>query len=357
MNRIKVLLKAMQEKNMDGYLITSESNVSYLSNFTGDASVLLISSTGCVLLTDGRYTEQARKECFSEIEVVKWVGDKRQGSESYNQYCNQFGIKILGVEGDHISQNLYKKIELGLSKVSLVTVDGLIEKQRMIKDDDEINNLKIASEISDRALELTLPYVKVGVTEMEIIARLEYNLKSNGGQGLSFDSMVLSGAKTSLLHGNPDQKIIEDGDFVLFDFGALYKGYHADMSRTFVMGQANEKQKKIYTMVKEAQRSAVESLKDGILGSLPDTRVRDLITKDYIEYYYPGLGHGLGLQVHEKPFLGQDCDMTIKENMTLTIEPGIYIPGWGGLRIEDTVLVKKDTFETLNKFNRELMIL
>jgi len=357
MNRIHKLIEKMSAAGIDGYLITSESNVTYLSGFTGDSSTLLVSPKGCVFFTDGRYTEQAEMECHKDIKVIKWLENKRNGIESYGKFVSDLAITSLGIEGDYINFTLYSRLNQGLDGVEMKSVTGLVETLRMVKDQDEINALRTASEISDKALELTVPYIKAGVTEMELIARLEYNLKMNGAEGLSFDSMILSGTKTSLLHGNPDSKQLEKGDFVLFDFGALYKGYHADMSRTFVIGHADEKQKELYEIIKRAEMESIQTLKAGITGKVPDDKVRSIIPEKYIEYYYPGLGHGVGLQVHEDPFLGATSEFVLEEGMTVTVEPGIYIPGYGGLRIEDTVLVKKDSYEIFNKFPRELTVL
>jgi Xaa-Pro aminopeptidase len=357
MERVEKLLKIMKEKEVDGFLVSSEANVTYLSGFTGDSSYLVVSPKGCAFFTDGRYTEQAENQCHEGIEVLKWLENKRNDVKSYNHAVKAFGIKRLAFEATEIPYSTYELLSKGLSEVELVPLKGIIEEIRMIKDNKEIESLRTACEISDRALALTIPYIKPGVTEMDIVARLEYNLKSNGAEGLSFDTMVLSGAKTSLLHGHADSKQIENGDYILFDFGALYKGYHADMSRTFVLGNASDKQREVYKIIQKAQMEGIKSLRPGISGQVPDQRVREVIPQEYIDYYYPGLGHGVGLQIHENPNLSHDSTFTLEKNVVLTVEPGIYIPGWGGLRIEDTVLITEDSYEILNKFPRDLTVL
>jgi len=357
MKRINKLLEIMKEKEVDGFLVSSESNVTYLSGFTGDSSYLVVSAQGGMFFTDGRYTEQAAKQCHDGIEVIKWIENKRNGVESYSHAVKSLGIKRLGFEGSAMNFSTYKTLSDGMKDVEFVSLSNMVESLRMVKDEEEISCLRTACEISDRALELTVPYIKQGVTEMELIARLEFNLKSNGAEGLSFDSMILSGAKTSLLHGKPDAKRLEHGDYILFDFGALYKGYHADISRTFILGEADEKQRELYDIIQRAEMESIMTLKSGISAQVPDQKVRDIIPEKYIQYYYPGLGHGVGLQVHEDPSFAQTSQFTIKENMTVTIEPGIYIPEWGGLRIEDTILVTEDGSEILNKFSRDLTIL
>ncbi|SHK37665.1 M24 family metallopeptidase [Paramaledivibacter caminithermalis] len=357
MERIKKLLKIMKEKEVDGFLVSSEANVTYLSNFTGDSSYLVVSPKGCAFFTDGRYTEQAEAQCHKGIEIIKWLENKRNGIQSYSHAVKAFGIKRLAFEATQIPYSTYKSLNEGLNGIELVPLSGIIEEIRMIKDKQEIEALRTACEISDKALELTIPYIKPGVTEMEIVARLEYNLKSNGAEGLSFDTMVLSGAKTSLLHGRPDSKRLENGDYILFDFGALYKGYHADISRTFILGKADNKQKELYQIIQSAEMEGIKSLKPGISARIPDKRVREIIPQEYIDYYYPGLGHGVGLQVHEDPSLSHDSKFELEKDMILTVEPGIYIPSWGGLRIEDTVLITENSYEILNKFPRDLRIL
>jgi len=357
MERIIKLINILNDKKIDGFLVTSEANITYLTGFTGDSSRLIVSPKGCAFLTDGRYTEQAQLECHPEINIIKWINDERFGVKTYNKCIHDFNIKKLGFEGNDISFSTYQYLEKKIKDCELLPVDNLVEELRLIKDESEIGFLKKACEISDKALELTVPYIKPGVSEIEILARLEYNLKTNGADDLSFDTMVLSGSKTSLLHGKADYKKIEKGDFVLFDFGALYKGYHADISRTFAVESISDQQKELYDIIQKSQIDACNSIKAGVHGTVPDTTVRNIIPDKYIEHYYSGLGHGVGLVIHENPFIKNTCDFMFKEGMTLTIEPGIYLPGKVGLRIEDTIVVRKDGVEFLNKFSKDLMIL
>jgi Xaa-Pro aminopeptidase len=357
MKRINELLKYLKANQLDGSLISSVPNITYLTGFTGDSSRLIITPHHCALITDGRYTEQAKRECHKDIEIIKWIDNKRYGIETYSYLAELFEITHLGFEGNILTFAEFEMLRKGLGKLELVPLDSIIESLRMLKDDDEIECLRTACRISDKALELTIPFIKEGMTEMALAAHLEFNLKTNGAGNLSFDTLVLSGSNTSLLHGKPSEKKLEKGDFVLFDFGALYKGYHADISRTFVLGWANEQQKEIYKIIQKAEMEAIKSIRPGISAQVPDQIVREIIPKSYIEYYYPGLGHGVGLQIHEPPFLGQTSVSNFDTNMTVTVEPGIYIPGWGGLRIEDTILVRENSIEYLTNFNRELTVL
>jgi Xaa-Pro aminopeptidase len=357
MKRINKLLYDLKDKEVDGILVSSVPNVTYLSEFTGDSSILIVTAGRCMLLTDGRYTEQARQECPAEIEIVKWMNNKRFGIETYQHVIGELKIKRLGFEGQIMSFSSYDILLKGLTNTELVNTEGCIEKIRQRKDQDEIKYLAEACRISVSALKITLPLIKEGITEKELAARLDYNLRDQGADAISFDTIVLAGARTSLLHGKPENQPIKKGDFVLFDFGALYKGYHADISRAFVVGHPDEQQKEVYEIIRQAQMAGVLSVMPGVSGKRPDELVRKHIPEKYLPYYYPGLGHGVGLQIHEEPFIGQASEAILEENMVLTVEPGVYIPGWGGIRIEDTVWITEDSATILTEFPRELMVL
>jgi Xaa-Pro aminopeptidase len=357
MKRLTALKQELKNKGVDGFFTSSVSNITYLTGFTGDSSRLFISSDRCVLITDGRYTEQAQMECPSDVEVFKWMDNKRYAIETYRHIMDIPEIRSLGIEGNILTYSEFETLKNSLVNTRLVPINGSVEKLRQLKDFLEIECLRTACSISDKALELTVPFIKVGITELELAAHLEYNLKTKGAENLSFDTLIISGTRTSLLHGKPSNKKLEYGDLILFDFGALYKGYHADISRTFVLGHADEKQREIYNIIKKAQHEAVYSLKSGISSQIPDQMVRKNIPEKYLEYYYPGLGHAVGLQIHEEPFLGQAYESILDKDMAITIEPGIYIPGWGGIRIEDTVVITENGAESLTRFPRDLQII
>jgi Xaa-Pro aminopeptidase len=354
MKRIQDLLCTLRENDLDGILVSSEANITYLSGFTGDSSRLIVSKNA-FLLTDARYTEQAKNECHKGITVIKWIDDERFGPKTFLHICNELNIKKLGIEENNITLSEYQRLNQTDSPITLINASGLIENQRLVKDEEEINNLRRACEISVEALEMTLPYAKTGTTELELAGLLEYNMKKCGSQGLSFDSIVLGGARSSLLHGKPGNRKLQHGDFLLFDFGALYNGYHADISRTFIIGKASTEQKDFYRMIQKAQQKSVESVRAGIAGAIPDKVVRDNLSEKYLAYYYPGLGHGVGLEIHELPFIRHSSNFRYKENMTITIEPGCYIPDWGGMRIEDSIVVKENEPEILTNFPRDLI--
>lgn len=342
--------------NLDGYFSASVPNITYLTGFRGDSSRLLITSAKAFLITDGRYTEQAEKECYPGIDVVSWIENKRYASPTYSHLISGSGIKRLGMEGNILTVAEFEVLT-GSVSCEILSVTGLTEQLRCRKNPSEIEYLKTACKISDRALELTLPFIKEGITELELVAQLEYQLKVNGAEDLSFNSMVLSGTRTSLLHGKPGTRKLRNGDFILFDFGASYKGYHADISRTFFLGQANHQQRELYSAIQTAQENVVTAIKPGITSKELDQIVRSFIPVEYLEFYYPGLGHGVGLEIHEAPFIGRDYEATLEADNVITIEPGIYIPNFGGLRIEDTVWVTQYGSERLSEFPRNLIVI
>ncbi|MBN2796588.1 MAG: aminopeptidase P family protein [Clostridia bacterium] len=361
LNRIETLFDKWSIQDTEGIFVVNESNVTYMSGFTGEAAYLILSKKGNVLMTDGRYEEQGRSECGDHFEVTKWHQQKRPDPATILHYLEKFSIKTLYFNEHALTvyhfQTLKKYFEEHHFEIEMKAFKSPLSEMRSVKSKSEIALLRKACQISDLALEKTVPHIKAGMTELEVVALLEYNLKMEGAENLSFDSIVLSGKKTSLPHGKPSDKILEPGDFLQLDFGALYKGYHADMSRTFVISVASEEQIKLYENMLEATLKGTESLRPNILGSVPDQVVRETIKAEYLEYYYPGLGHGVGLDVHEDPNLSQTSIHTLKANQVVTVEPGVYIPNWGGMRIEDTVLITETGYEVLTHYPRHLQIL
>ncbi len=355
MDRIQTLLQNLSKTRADAIFINSEPNITYLTDFSGDSSRLIVSQNEIVLITDGRYTEQAEKECSKDIRIFKWLDDKRYSSETYEFLIKELNIQSIGFEGNKLTYSEFTELQNSIIHINPIPLFGLVENLRIIKNDLEIEYLRTACEISDRALHDTIKEIKPGKTESEIAGILEFNLRKHGSQGLSFDTLLLSGSRTSLLHGKPGANKLQTGDFLLLDFGATYKGYHADMSRTFIIGKADAKKKELYSIIYSAQRDSVQCIRDGVEGKRADEVVRENIPDKYIDYYYPGLGHGVGLEIHEYPFIRNTSEFFFHKGMTVTIEPGIYLPGFGGLRIEDTIVVRDNEAEILTTFPRELI--
>lgn len=355
MCRVQKLVEKLEAGGLDGILLIKDSNIRYISGFTGSDSYVIVSAKARTFITDSRYTEQAEAEC-SGFDVVRWRSPAPGLMETIQKACEINGIKVLGFEQEKVTYELYEKLAKGLGGVKLVPTSGLVEGIRYVKDEDEIECIRNAAKIADEAFEEILKYIKAGVTEKDIERELQYMIKKKGADDIGFPIIVASGKRSSLPHAIPSDKKIEKGDFVTLDFGAMYKGYRSDMTRTVVVGEADGKQKEIYDIVKAAQAEGEKAIKSGVSGSVPDDSARGYIKNaGYGDFFGHGLGHGVGLDIHEEPFMSFSCEKTLIEGNMITVEPGIYLPDWGGVRIEDTVLVKADGIEILTKSSKELI--
>jgi len=340
----------MRKKNIEAFVIYKPVNVTYITGFTGDDSVAFVTHDRAIFITDGRYTEQAVKE-VKNFEVIE---HKNGIKEVLKEYIKTLGIKKLAFE-ESVSYGQYRELKEFL-EIDLIPEVNVVETLRMVKDDQEIENIKKAQNITDKAFEYLLNFIKVGMTEKEVALELEYFMKKQGAEALSFDTIVASGKRSSLPHGKASEKVIEEGDFVTIDFGCKVNGYCSDMTRTIVMGRASEKQKEIYNIVLEAQQKAIDNLKAGLMAKEADLLARSLIEeKGYGKYFTHSLGHGVGLEIHEAPSLSFKKEEILKERVVVTVEPGIYIPDFSGVRIEDMVLLKEDGVINLTKSPKYLI--
>lgn len=357
MKQIEKVLSILEEQDLDGIYLTKESNVNYISGFTDEAAFVIICKTGQFIITDGRFTELASKVCTG-FEVVNWHLFDRSIVKAVQNVCQKTGIRRLGFESTNLTFDKYNELKemLTADNITLYPTQGVIEALRYVKSDEEIENSRKACQIADEALHDLIPHIKEGVSERELCARLEFYMKMHGAHAIGFETILISGTKTSLPHGKPNDKLIQSGDFVTIDFGAMYNGYISDMTRTFVVGNASEKQVEIYNLVKAGQETGLLHMGSGVHAQKPDQEIRKIIKK-YEEFYYPGIGHGVGRDLHENPFLGNYGSMTMQPGCIITMEPGLYIPDWGGVRIEDTVLIKENGIEVLTHFPKDLMIL
>lgn len=357
MNQIKKVLEILEKKNLDGIYVTKKSNVNYITGYPDELAYAVIARKGQYVITDSRFTELAEQSC-PDFEIVNWHTFERSIPKAVEAVCKKAGIKRLGFEECFTPFDKYAELEglLTAQDVELIPTKDVIEKLRYRKSEKETANTRMACQIADKALEELVPYIKPGVTERELCARLEFSMKMNGAHDLGFETILISGTKTSLLHGKPGDKKIEEGDFVLVDYGAMYNGYISDTTRTFIVGEPSEKQLEIYNLVREGQETGLAYMGPFIHAARPDLEIRKKVAK-YEEYYYAGIGHGVGLDLHEEPFLGNYGTKTMEPGCIITMEPGIYVPGWGGVRIEDTVLITEDGIEVLTHFPKELMVL
>ncbi|SEM27569.1 Xaa-Pro aminopeptidase [Mesobacillus persicus] len=353
MNKLQKLQKRLEELGLDGMLITSNFNRRFMTGFTGTAGAVLITVDKALFITDFRYTEQAAKQCEG-YEVIKQKGTI---AAEVAELAKKLEVKKLGFEEDHVAFSTFKVFEKEV-QAELVPVSGEIEKLRLIKNGTEIKILKEAAKIADAAFTHILDFIRPGKTELQVSNELEFFMRSLGATSSSFDIIVASGYRSALPHGVASDKVIEAGDFVTLDFGAYYEGYVSDITRTIAVGQPTEKLKEIYNIVLEAQLRGVNGIKPGLTGKQADALTRDYITeKGYGEYFGHSTGHGIGLEVHEGPGLSVKSDIVLEPGMVVTVEPGIYIPGLGGVRIEDDIIITEEHNERLTHSSKELIIL
>jgi Xaa-Pro aminopeptidase len=353
MIKIEKLRNQFEEHDVDGVLVTSTYNRRYMTNFTGTAGVAIISREKAVFITDFRYVEQAGKQ----IEGFEVVQHKAAIIDEIANQVEKLGIKRLGFEEEHVTFSTYNSYQTVI-EAELVPLSGVIEKLRLIKTDSELKILKEATEIADAAFEHILTVIRPGKTEIEISNELEFFMRKQGAVSSSFDIIVASGYRSALPHGVASDKLIELGDFVTLDFGAYYKGYCSDITRTLAVGQPSDELKNIYDIVLEAQLRGMAGIKPGMTGKEADALTRDYITeKGYGAYFGHSTGHGIGMEVHEGPGLSFKSDMLLEPGMVVTVEPGIYVANVGGVRIEDDTVITKEGNQSLSFSTKELIIL
>ncbi|RJE89932.1 aminopeptidase P family protein [Paenibacillus sp. 1011MAR3C5] len=352
--RVERLRKLLEENGLDALLIASPHNRRYISGFTGSAGFVLITSGDNYFLTDFRYREQAAKQVqgFQVIEHgVSPIDDIRGILEKE-------GIASLGFEQEHVSYGEYLQWGKTLKAIQLKPAAALVEKLRMIKDDAELQVMQEAADLADRTFQHILGVLATGIRESDIALEMEVFMRSNGATSSSFDTIVASGERSALPHGVASDRRLGSDEFVKLDFGAYYNGYCSDLTRTVVIGKPSDKHKEIYNIVLEAQLHALANIRPGMTGMEADALCRDIITKHgYGDNFGHGTGHGLGMEVHEAPRLSRLSDTILTPGMTVTVEPGIYVPGFGGVRIEDDIVITESGIKILTSSPKELICL
>ncbi|MBR0260971.1 MAG: aminopeptidase P family protein [Selenomonadaceae bacterium] len=349
--RLINLYEKISAEEVDSILITKIPNVTYLSGFRGDSSALFVGKNFRKLITDGRYTEQAIRQAknFTLVEQTEGL---------YKKIVDEIklsGCKKIGFEGlvMTVAEHSYLKKELEGVEFKSVELDTL----RQVKDAAEIDKIRVACEIADDAFKKILGVIKPGIREIEVAAELEYFMRRFGSEAAAFTTIVASGWRGSLPHGTATEKKICAGELVTMDFGAIYKGYCSDITRTICVGKISDEQKKIYNLVLDAQLYGLEIITAGKGGKEIDSAVRDRFTAaGYEKFFVHGLGHGVGLEIHEEPRLSKlsKCEKLLP-NMIVTDEPGLYIENFGGVRIEDTVLVTSGKAQPLTRSPKNLI--
>ena len=352
-----VLPIAADGREADAAIVTSPDNRRYLTGFPSSDGVVVITAQQSYFLTDFRYFEAAQKQVKNcRVEELTRLED------SLSEIVRRHGIKNVLMENASLTlaeAGAYRRIlrGCGADTVEDTTLDRLIRGLRAIKTPQEIQKIKDAQKITDDSFTHILPFLREGATEREIALEIEFYMRKSGADGVSFDLIVVSGANGSLCHGVPSEKRIERGDFVTMDIGALLDGYHSDMTRTVAVGCVSEEQRRVYNTVLAAQLAAIEKAAPGVVCSEVDRAARDLIDRDYPGTFGHGTGHGVGVEIHEWPNFSPRCEEVLRPGMVVTVEPGIYLAGRFGVRIEDMIHVTETGVENLTASPKELMVL
>lgn len=347
------LRRLVRKAHTDSILVTNEKNVTYLTGFTGDSSYLLLLPTSQILLTDRRYTTQLEEECPGLDLHAREPGVTML--EAIETVLGKTKLNKLAIEAESVSKSFFDQMAEKLPQVELVSTVGLVEQLREIKDKDEIAEIRAAIRLAEQAFAVVRAALRPEQTERQVAFELENQIRLFGGESCSFKPIVAVGPRAALPHAQPSERRIAECDFVLIDWGARGRLYLSDLTRVLATARISPKLERIYGVVLQAQLAAIAAIKPGALMKDVDAAARDSIAKaGYGKHFGHGLGHGIGLEIHESPRLASNQDGPLKAGMVVTVEPGVYLPGWGGVRIEDDVLVTRTGHEVLSKVPKEL---
>lgn len=352
--RLSALADALTSAHLDGLLVTSLPSIRYLTGFSGTSAILFVSARDVVLITDFRYQTQIADEVGDLAKII--IEGQSLWTGLWHQLAALAYAEVVGFESSHLLHRDFQRLlEAGARWQWRPTIE-LVEALRERKDEGELELIEAANGIATRALEQTVTRIHAGMTELAVAGVLEKALRDEGSEGFPFPSIVASGPRSALPHARSSERSLERGDFLLMDFGAEHRGYCADVTRTFVVGRADAEQREVHDVVRVANERAARRVRAGMTGKDADAIARDYIEqRGYGDQFGHSLGHGLGLEVHEAPRLARTAEGILAEGAVVTIEPGIYRPGWGGVRIEDDVFLGADGPRILTSFPRELI--
>jgi Xaa-Pro aminopeptidase len=350
--RRDALIPAIEEQAVDAVLITRLTNVRYLTGFTGSNAQAIVSPAASLFFTDGRYTEQSRHE-VSDVERVTYL---KGFDEPLAVACGRLEIRRLGFEAHDVTVSRLRKMRDAMPGVEFIDVGEPVERLRWAKDADEIVLLDEAQSCTDAAFDDILERMAIGMTERQVALELEHALRRAGADGLSFESIVAFGEQSAEPHHQPTHRVLEEGDVIKMDFAGLCGGYHADMTRTIAFGSPPAELRKIHDVVRQAQQAAIDAVRAGVSGGEIDAVARDVIDDaGYGSFFTHGLGHGVGLDIHEGPNFRLGGEDVLPVGAVMTVEPGVYVPGLGGVRIEDMVEVGEDGCRVIGAAIRDLV--
>ena len=338
--RLEKVRQIMKDQDLPALLITQDNNRRYLSGFTGDAGFLVITPQQAILSTDSRFWEQAAGQT-SGYQIYRAKGRVREMMAGAFEAAGN--PKRIGFEIDQVTVSTFDMMQSAFTNVDWIKTSGLIEKVRVVKDADELASIQKAIDLAEEGFLHLMKHIRVGMTELEAAWILEVYLREHGSEGLGFDSIIASGPNGAMAHHEPGSRVIQSGEPIIIDWGARVDGYRSDNTRTIALGDGDAKYHEIYNIVKQAEEIAIAKIKGGMTGKEADTLSRDIIVAaGYGDNFGHSLGHGVGLAIHEEPRLSQLSDDALPSGAVVTIEPAIYIPGWGGIRLEDMVLLEDD---------------
>lgn len=352
--RIASVRKAMHDRRLDALLVSSRSRIRFLSGFSGSHALLVLRSRAAFFITDGRYVLQSRSEvkhfrrCIAKQSLLEEAAAQRMFLRA----------RRVGIEADNLTLAQYRNLRKLFRGTTFVPADDLVDDIAIVKEPEEVENIRRAAAISDTVFSEILDSIRPGVRERDVAAEISFRHKSHGAEQDAFEPIVASGERGALPHARATDRKLRRGDMVTLDFGCSHRGYHCDLTRTVSVGKVSRRQREIYNVVLAAQQEAINAARGGMLARDLDSVARSFIARHgYGKFFSHSLGHGLGLEIHERPRISAFSKDRLAAGNVITIEPGVYIPGIGGVRIEDDVLVKNDGCEVLTTAPRELMIM
>lgn len=351
--RLKRFQSNLLEWKIDTALITSFENIRYLSGFTGSSAAVIVTNANAFFLTDSRYVTQAN----NEVDGFRIIEYKKQMDEVVS-LLKKVKAKDIGFEGSNINYDYYKSLKNFLAGRRIFSLTEKLNVIRIKKDAAEIEIIRQAARIGAKGFDIAKRRIRDGAVERDVAIAMEFGMRKKGAEKASFDIIVASGKRAALPHGRASMKKIKKGETIVVDSGATFKGYNSDETCTFFTGSPTRKQKEIYNIVKDAHDAGIDAVMPGVKASSIDAAARGIIKKaGYGKYFGHGTGHGIGLLVHEMPKISKFDNTMLEENMVFTIEPGIYMSEWGGVRIEDMVRVTKNGYEVLTRVSKEMTVL
>lgn len=352
--RLSALSDAVAAEGLDALLVTSLPNIRYLTGFSGSSALVMVTPADTVLITDFRYQTQVVEEVGDLARVV--IDPVSLWTSLWQQLAGWRGMKLVGFEAAHMPHRDFQRLQGAGSQWQWRPTADLVERLRERKDESEVALIERAAGVATRALARTLEVVRAGMSELEVAGALEHALRDEGSEGFAFATIIASGARAALPHAQPTGHRVKTGDFLLFDFGAVVAGYCSDVTRTVVVGRATDEQREVYEVVRCANEAASAAVRAGMTGRDADAVARSYIERHGLaELFGHSLGHGIGLEVHEAPRLARTNEQVLPVGAVVTIEPGVYRAGWGGVRIEDDVWLGPENTRILTEFPRDLL--